>query len=80
MKIVTVDKDLRTVVLDLDTRFYPMDAVMQASQAYLETCWVYVDGDAEGLVRVTLTPRSKKIRINQLGYEFLNYVLSVMKA
>lgn len=70
------DKEAR---LTLDTRFYPYEAVLQAAHAFGESCWVCLDGDPHDRLLVCLKPKGEDIRLSELGYEFFNYVLGLVK-
>ena len=65
--------------LFVDTRFYEYDAIMAAADAFTSGCWVYVDGDAREKLMVCLKPRQKDVMLAEVGYEFYNHVLGLMK-
>lgn len=77
MNSISVDKGV--VRLLVDTRYYGFGAVLTASKAYLDSCWVFVDGDVEDTVLVTLKPKEKEIDIDTLGYEFFNFMLGTIQ-
>lgn len=79
MKRVQINKEKNEVVVNIDTNFYPSEDIMGATQAFSESCWVNVDGDAERILQVSLKPKSKEINLDKLGYEFYNYVLGVIE-
>ncbi|MBT3463550.1 hypothetical protein HN451_01070 [archaeon] len=79
MTNIEVDNDVGEVKLVLDTKFYGSDAIMKTAKEYLDSCWVFLDGDVQDKLLVTLKPKSKEIDINTLGYEFCNYILGLMQ-
>lgn len=79
MSDIQIDKKNNTVKLIVDTRFYGYGAVLNAAKAYTESCWVYVDGDIEDKLLVTLKPKTNEIKLETLGYEFYNFMLGLMQ-
>jgi hypothetical protein len=79
MEKIIIDKENGKVILNFDTRFYPLKKIILAAQCFTDSCWVFVDGDAKDTIMATLKPKSKDIDISTIGYEFYNYVLGLMK-
>ena len=79
MSDIKVDKKENLVRLIVDTKFYGASAVIIAGKEYTESCWVYIDGDANDKLLVTLKPKNKDIDLNTLGYEFYNYMLGLIQ-
>jgi len=79
MSDIKTDKKENLVRLIVDTKFYGASAVIAAAKAYTESCWMYVDGDANDKLLVTMKPKSKEIDLNTLGYEFYNYILGLIQ-
>lgn len=79
MSDIQVDKKNNVVKLIVDTRFYGCGAVLSAAKAYTDSCWVYVDGDTEDKLLVTLKPKTDEIKLETLGYEFYNFMLGLMQ-
>ncbi|MBS1266521.1 MAG: hypothetical protein MAG795_00488 [Candidatus Woesearchaeota archaeon] len=77
MDNISVEKG--EVRLLVDTRYYGFGAVLTAAKAYLDSCWVYVDGDAADIVLVTLKPKEKEIDVDTLGFEFFNFMLGTIQ-
>lgn len=79
MSNLQVDKKNNMVRLTVDTRFYGASAVMMAGKEYTDSCWVFIDGDVNDKLLVTLKSKDKSIDVNTLGYEFYNYMLSLIQ-
>jgi len=75
-KIRISGQDVR---LMLDSRFYDSNAVLMAAKAFTESCWVYLDGDQDDKIFISLKPKSREVALEEVGYEFFNYVLGLMK-
>jgi hypothetical protein len=76
VEISSMDKEAKLLV---DTRFYDYNAVLLAAKAFTSSCWVYLDGDASDRLLLCLKPKSSDISLQEVGYEFYNYVLGIMK-
>lgn len=79
MKKIQVDKSNKEVKLVVDTSFYGRAAVLEASKEFTQVCWVFVDGDIEDELFVTLKPKTNDINLDTLGHEFYNYMLGVIQ-
>lgn len=79
MSNITIDQKKGTVRLLVDTKFYGASAIIIAAKEYLDSCWMYVDGDPEDKMLVTIKPKSKDIDLNTVGYEFYNFMLGLIQ-
>ena len=79
MKKMEIDRNNKEVKLLINTEFYDSDSVLKASHAFSKSCWVYLDGNVNEKLRVSLKPKFKEINLDELGYEFYNYVLGLMQ-
>jgi hypothetical protein len=79
MNDLTLDRKHNEVKLIINTKLYGYGAVMKAGKDYSDHCWVYVDGDINDKLLVTIKPKKTEINIDTLGNEFLNYVLGLMQ-
>lgn len=79
MEYLSINKLERNVTINFKTSFYNLNAIMESAQAYSDSCWTYVDGNADDLVIVVLTPKDDSIDLKELGLDFYTYVLSVMQ-
>jgi len=79
MKKIKIDKHNNEVKLIVDTRFYGRAAVLEASKDFTQSCWVFVDGDIDDELFVSLKPKSGSINLDTLGQEFYNYMLGIMQ-
>lgn len=78
MEKITVKKEEKQVLINFNTNFYPTIYIFRAAQEFSNSCWTSVDGNPENL-QVMLRPKSEEIDLDTLGYEFYNYVLSIIK-
>ncbi|MFH0874558.1 MAG: hypothetical protein V1859_01380 [archaeon] len=76
---VLIDKNTGEAKLILDTSFYGYGAILAAGKDYLKSCWVFIDGDLNDKILVTLKPKSEEVSLDYVGYEFANYVLGLMQ-
>lgn len=79
MSNVQIDDKNKQARLIVNTKFYGANAVVMAAKEYSEACWVYVDGDLDDKIIVTIKPKTKDIDYKNVGYEFYNYVLSLIQ-
>ncbi len=74
-----IDKKNKIVKMIVDTRFYGHGAVLSAAKEYTDVCWMFVDGDPDDKLLVTIKPKTDDIELETVGYEFYNYVLGLMQ-
>ncbi|HEY3355977.1 MAG TPA: hypothetical protein VGQ83_22180 [Polyangia bacterium] len=72
---ITTSKD--PVTFDVDTRIYPLDAVLGTAYVFINRAFVYLDHPAPNRVRVSLTGKQKldAAGVKLLCGEFLNELL-----
>jgi hypothetical protein len=74
-----MDRKKNTAFLRLNTKIYKVNKILKVAQSFAKVCWVNVNGDANGIIQVSLKPRSENTDIKKVGYEFFNHVLAEMK-
>ena len=79
MSNIKIDNKNRAVKLVIDTKFYGPSAIIMAAKEYLDSCWMYVDGDPKDKMIVTIKPKSKEIELKTVGYEFYNFMLGLIQ-
>ncbi|QLJ53370.1 MAG: hypothetical protein Sv326_1195 [Candidatus Fermentimicrarchaeum limneticum] len=79
MERLIFDRKRHAVILNLNTRVYKMDKILKIAQTFSQACNVDVSGDVDCTVQVTLKPKSRNMRAEEIGYEFFNHVLAEMK-
>jgi len=79
VKSVNIDRKKNTALVTLNPKIYKIDNILKVAQTFTEACWVNVDGDVNGIIQVSLKPKSKDISVKKVGYEFFNHVLAEMK-
>ncbi len=78
-KKVQVDAEDNKVTVVLDTRFYRSNSVRSSAEDFKNCCLVELE-HIGNRVSVVLSPKSKEIDLNTVGYEFCNYVLGRMRS
>ena len=78
MEKIIVNKEDKQVLVNFDMKFYPSGCILKATQDFSDSCWISVDYKDDNS-QVVLRPKSEEISLCTLGYEFYNYVLSIIK-
>lgn len=78
-KKVRVDKKKNQVTVIFDTKFYNSESVNLSVNDFKDCCFAKLKSERDKIT-VVLSPKSKEIDINTLGYEFYNYVLGKMRS
>ena len=67
------------IVVSVNPKVYPLEAVHSASYVFMEDSFVVLDGDPEKKITVKLRPREKSKNLEELGRgfndELLNYAV-----
>jgi len=79
MEKVIILKNKKEVLVKFNTMFYPSECVSNGAKDFYDSCWISTDNDSNNNLLVTLIPKSKEVNLDTLGYEFYNYVLSIIK-
>ncbi|NOQ55680.1 MAG: hypothetical protein GQ477_02625 [Nanohaloarchaea archaeon] len=75
-KNISVDIKEGTVTFKINPNVYPMGVIFQAADVFIEKAYVYVDGDPEKEISVTLKPKDDKVNIKDYAGEFNNELVS----
>ena len=75
MKRVTVDKGKNMAILTFNNTFYSKNLIEQAMLDFQGVCYSHFEGD-----NLILKLKSDEINIENLGYEFYNYLLGLIKS
>jgi His-Xaa-Ser system protein HxsD len=67
-----------TVKANVNLEIYPLTTVLLAAEEFRELCWVSLSRKASS-IEVTLKPKDKETDLEELGKEFLTYIISVYK-
>ena len=73
-----IEHDNGIVKLELNNQFYSEESVSEALQEFSE----FIDGSyclQQGLIKLSLKPKTSRINSETLALEFCNYVLGLMK-
>ena len=65
------------VIIQLNKQFYDLNSVNESIQDFNEVCTGKIDDKSEHEIKVILMPKNEDIE--NLKYEFCNYVLGLMK-
>jgi hypothetical protein len=80
MDSLIIDEKTNEVRLNMDTRFYLQEAILEALKDFSDNHWVYADKSLDDYnLLVVIKPKSDTSELNNLGYEFYNYVLGLMQ-
>jgi hypothetical protein len=81
MEAITVFEERNEVKVDINTKIYNYNAILLSVKDFLDTNWVYFDGQNDISVSVFIKPKKQegKAGLELLGYEFYNYVLGIME-
>lgn len=74
---VSFDND--NVIINLNIKFYPVEFILKAAQSFSESCWVNMGDCTDDVMKLSLKPKSDDIDLNTVGYEFVNFVLGLVK-
>lgn len=78
-KKVSVDKGKNQAVTVFDTRFYTPESIKSSAEDFKDCCRLQIRSKGDEIT-VLLSPKSKDIGLDSLGYEFYNYVLARMRS
>jgi len=78
-KKVRIDGVKNRVTVILDPKFYNSESVNLSVNDFKDCCLTKLKSENDKIT-VVLSPKSKEIDINTLGYEFYNYVLNKMRS
>ena len=62
------------VVVSVNTAVYPVDIIYNAAYAFLDRCYILLDGDDE-IVKISLKPK-RDIELEIVGREFCNELIN----
>lgn len=81
MTPITIYEERNEVKIDINTRLYNYNSIITSLKDFSENNWVYLNMDSDLCVSVFLKPKNKDddINLTNLGYEFYNYILGIMK-
>ena len=75
MKRVSVDKERNAAVLTFNEDLYPQELINKSISDFKEVCDVKFEDK-----NLVLKPKTKDVNIENLGYEFYNYLLGLIKS
>ena len=76
MERVNVEKE--EVSLSINPNFYNYDCVKRTKKLFLKDFNIVVKKTKDS-IEVKLKPKSKKVNLETLGYEFYNHLLNTLK-
>ena len=67
----------KEIIIPINPNFYSLEAVYGAAYIFLDSCYVFLDGDIKKEIKVHLKNKdSSSIKTNKLKGEFLNELLN----
>ncbi|MCK5343555.1 MAG: hypothetical protein KAR20_09125 [Candidatus Heimdallarchaeota archaeon] len=75
-KNISVDVKDGSVTFKVNPNVYPMGVIFQAADVFIEKAYVYVDGDPEKEISVTLKPKDDKANVEDYAGEFNNELVN----
>jgi hypothetical protein len=79
MAHLSVNKQGNSVDLQVNLDFYPRPQVILAARDFSDSCWVNISDPKNDFVSISLKPKSPGEDVSLLGYEFFNYLLSLVR-
>lgn len=76
MERVNIGK--KEVSISINPKFYSFDCVKRTKRLFLKDCKVLIKKGRDS-IEVRLKPKSEKINLEILGYEFYNHLLNTLK-
>jgi len=73
-----IEKNGESVAIYLNSKFYGVEALQKAIKDFRKVCAGEISNNSKEFV-VRLSPINKETDIENLAYEFCNYVISVMR-
>ena len=80
MDSVSVKAAENLVEVRVNPEFYPRPRVVLAAQDFSGSFWVNLGESGDGSILVSLKPKSSTGDLSVAGYEFFNYLLSLVRA
>ena len=71
--MIKIDGKSREVKIILNKFFYPEDLIFIAAKNFKDICDIKINNQ-----EIILRPKSDDIQLDKIGYEFCNYVLSLV--
>jgi len=75
-KNVVVEKKEGSVLVKVNTRIYPLAVIYQAADVLIDKNYVFLDGDPEKEVMVTIKPKSNDTDLEEVAGEFADELLN----
>ncbi|MBW6461777.1 MAG: hypothetical protein K0B07_01915 [DPANN group archaeon] len=75
-KNISVDIKEGTLTFKVNPNVYPIGVIFQAADVFIEKAYVYIEGDPEEEISVTLKPKEDKANLEDYAGEFNNELVS----
>jgi hypothetical protein len=79
MNNIKIDEKTKEVNIMVNTMFYPKELIIKTGEIFKDFCWVRLDGDPEGCMLISLTPKNEDVDNVNIGFEFMNHLLAGVK-
>jgi len=67
---------MESKVINLNPQIYPLDVIYAAAYVLLDRSYIFIDGNPNKVVKITLTPKEKKDDADNLAQEFNNLLIT----
>ena len=67
----------KKAIITLNPLFYPIEKVKKAILDFKKVGEIIIKQDSD--IKISITPESDEIDINEIGFQFCDYILSLMQ-
>ena len=75
MENIEINEKENHVAVKINPKIYPLPIVYQAADIFIDKCWVFLSGDPDTEINVTLMPK-ESLDLKQIAGEFSNELLN----
>jgi len=78
MKKVKINEKENKIVVSINPKLYPLEAIHGAAYVFLDRAYIYLDGDPKSEILISIKGKKKvtKKSLIEMGNEFLNELLN----
>jgi len=73
---IKIEKKENSVLVKINTKVYPLPIIYQAADVFIDRCYVFLDGDPEKEVLVTIKPKEGNADLEKVAGDFHNELLN----
>lgn len=75
-KKVIVEEKQDSILVKINPKIFPLPIIYQAADVFIDKHYVFIDGDPENEILVTIKPKNKSQDLEKIGGEFNNELLN----